>query len=390
MNTYSSTLRRSRILIFRKNEDFLTESHNRILYLFAFFLFFVPFMLSAQSKSEKLDSLFQALYEQQAFNGNVLIAEEGEVIYQNSLGIANEITREKLKAESIFNLASLTKQFTAMAIVLLHRQGKLDVEDDFTDYLPELKAYNNIRIQDLITHQSGLPSYMAVMDETWDKEVIATNKQVIAQFAKQQPDILFAPRTSWEYNNTGYVFLAEIIQRTSGMSYPEFLRKHIFEPLNMTNSSVILRFKDSVVLPNLTESYVDAPGVEKTEPYNTEEYDYVTYLDGVYGQGRMHSTTEDLFKWDQGLSSKFLSDSERALVFTSRKTADGEDTCYGYGWYITDHPTYGKIVYHTGDWTGYRTRIERHLDSDKTVIWLQNNDLESTVLPDEQIWGILY
>lgn len=353
-------------------------------------LFLFTSIVVSQSKTERLDTLFSTLHEKQAFNGNVLIAEKGEIIYQNSFGLGNEITKEELTAASIFNLASLTKQFTAMAIVLLQRQGKLHVEDDFTDYLTELEGYNNIRVQDLITHQSGLPSYMSVMDQEWDKDVIATNKQVIALFAEHQPDILFEPRTAWEYNNTGYVFLAEIIQRTSGLSYPDFLEKHIFEPLGMTNSDIILRFKDPVQIPNLTQSYVDAPGIAKTEPYNTTEYDYVTYLDGVYGQGRMHSTTLDLFKWDQALSSDFLSDSERELVFTSRNTTTGEDTCYGYGWYVMSDLDYGRIIYHTGDWTGYRTRIERHIDSDKTIIWLQNNDLNTTVLPDEQIWKILY
>ena len=356
---------------------------------FFIILFFTTIALS-QSKTQKLDTLFGTLHKNQAFNGNVLIAEKGKIIYQNSFGLANELTKEELSAGSIFNLASVTKQFTAMAIVLLQRQGKLHVEDDFTDYLTELKGYNNISVQDLITHQSGLPPYMSVMDQQWDKEVIATNKQVIALFAEKKPDILFEPKTAWEYNNTGYVFLAEIIQRTSGLSYPDFLEKHIFEPLGMTNSAIILRFKDSVEIPNLTQSYVDAPGIVKTEPYNTTEYDYVTYLDGVYGQGRMHSTTLDLFIWDRALSSDFLSDAERELIFTSRKTTDGEDTCYGYGWYVIEDPDYGKIVYHTGDWTGYRTRIERHIDSDKTVIWLQNNDLDTTVLPDKEIWDILY
>lgn len=355
-----------------------------------FIVLFTTTIALAQSKSQSLDKLFSTLHKNQAFNGNVLIAEEGEIIYQNSFGLANELTKEKLSPESIFNLASVTKQFTAMAIVLLQRQGKLNVEDDFSDYLPELNAYQNIRVQDLITHQSGLPPYMSVMDQQWDKDVIATNKQVIALFAQKMPDILFEPRTAWEYNNTGYVFLAEIIQRTSGLTYPDFLKKHIFNPLGMTNSDIILRFKDSVEIPNLTQSYVDAPGIIKTEPYNTTEYDYVTYLDGVYGQGRMHSTTLDLFKWDQALSSDFLSDAERELVFTSQKTSNAEDTCYGYGWYVNEHPDYGKIVYHTGDWTGYRTRIERHIDSNKTVIWLQNNDLDTTVFPDVEIWEILY
>ncbi len=343
-----------------------------------------------QDQVKALDQLFQSLYQQQAFNGNVLIAREGEVVYENSFGLADITTKEPLSSQSVFNLASVTKQFTAMGIVLLQRQGKLSVEDDFSQYLPELKSYKGIRVQDLITHQSGLPSYMVVMDQQWDKNVIATNKEVIALFAEQLPEVLFEPRTSWEYNNTGYVLLAEIIERVSGKPYPQFLKETIFEPLGMDQTHIILRYKNPVEVDHLTESYVDNPEGAITEPYHTMEYDYVTYLDGVYGQGRLHSTTRDLLKWDQALWSQFLSPKERDLVFTPKKLSDGSDTSYAYGWYVEDHPQHGKIVYHSGDWTGYRTHIERHLDSELTIIWLQNMDLPSTVLPRQEIWEIMY
>lgn len=348
------------------------------------------FTAMGQDQVQELDQFFENLHQQQAFNGNILIAQAGEVIYENSFGFSDIRTKDPLTAESVFNLASVTKQFTAMAILLLQRQGKLSVEDNFSKYLPELESYKGIRVQDLITHQSGLPSYMVVMDEKWDKNVIATNKEVIALFAEQLPEILFEPGTSWEYNNTGYVLLAEIIERVSGQSYPQFLKENIFQPLQMDHTQIILRYKNPVEVAHLTESYVDGPKDSITEPYNTKEYDYVTYLDGVYGQGRLHSTTGDLLKWDRALWNDFLSPQERDLVFTSKNLRDGSNTSYAYGWYIENHPQHGKIVYHSGDWTGYRTHIERHLDAELTIIWLQNMDLPTTVLPREEVWELMY
>lgn len=351
---------------------------------------FLSLAAAGQNQVKELDQLFRQLHQQQAFNGNILIARDGNIIYENSFGLADITTKEPLTSKSVFNLASVTKQFTAMGIVLLQREGKLSVEDNFSKYLPELSSYKNIRVQDLITHQSGLSSYMVVMDEKWNKEVIATNEEVIALFAEQLPEVLFEPRTSWEYNNTGYVLLAEIIERVSGQPYPKFLAENIFEPLGMDQTQVILRYKNPVQVDHLTESYVDGPKDPITEPYNTKEYDYVTYLDGVYGQGRLHSTTHDLLKWDQAIWGEFLSPAERELIFTSQELSDGSDTSYAYGWYVEEHPQHGEIVYHSGDWTGYRTHIERHLDSDLTIIWLQNIDIPTTVLPREEIWEVVY
>ena len=166
-------------------------------------------------------SLFvQKIIESKKFNGNVLIAEKGEIIYKNSFGLANESTKEKLNLNSVFELASVSKQFTAMGIVKLKEKGKLNYEDKIGKYLPELNFYD-ISIKNLLQHTSGLPDYMQLLDSllidaTWDnKTKIATNKDIIAIFSKHKPKLLFEPNTKWEYSNTGYALLASIIENIS-------------------------------------------------------------------------------------------------------------------------------------------------------------------------------
>lgn len=354
-------------------------------------LFLITSLAFSQNKVERLDSLFTELYKAKSFNGNVLIAENGNIIYQESFGLSDENSGKELNENSIFNLASLTKQFTAMAIVLLNKNGKLSYEDNITKYIPELDFYKGITIKSLLTHQSGLPDYMDVMDKEWNKNKIATNQDVIEIFQKIKPEILSKPNEKWHYSNTGYVLLASIIERVSNEKYSDFLQKNIFEPLNMSQTKVFFRYRENIDLPELTKSYVTDSLNRKVEPKNLKDYDYVTYLDGVYGQGRVYSTTSDLLKWDRALYSDLLiSNKDRELIFKSYKTADERDTYYGFGWDIDNNKLYGKIVSHTGSWDGYITSIERHIDKDKTIILLQNNSDSKSYIPKDEIRRILY
>tara|TARA_R110002073_G_scaffold14998_1_gene60121 strand:+ start:43566 stop:44705 length:1140 start_codon:yes stop_codon:yes gene_type:complete len=342
-------------------------------------------------KIVKLDSLYSSLYENGKFNGNVLIAENGVPIFEKSFGLANENTRFQLTKNSVFNLASLTKQFTAAAIVILHKKGKLSYDDDFTKYLPELHFYKGITIKDLLIHQSGLPSYMAVMDQEWDKTKTATNQDVIKLFEKVKPSVLFQPKERLQYSNTGYVFLASIIERLSHDRYSNFLQQNIFNPLQMDATKVLFRHKDTIAFPALTKAYISNHLNTKIEPQNLKTFDYVIYVDGVYGQGRLHATTPDLLKWDQALyTNKIIDETDRKMIFSSYKTKVGQHTGYGFGWYISNRKPYGKIAFHSGGWPGYVTYLERHLDTNKTIIILQNNSGSKIETPVENTRRILY
>ena len=153
-----------------------------------------------QDRIKKIDSLLNSIYSNKKINGNFLIAEKGKIIYSQSFGYANEEKKEKLNENSIFELASCSKQFTAMAIMILKEKGKLNLDDNITKFIPSLSNYKGITIRNLLNHTGGLPDYMELMDSLFDKSKIATNKDIIAIFSKQKPKILFEPNTKYEYS----------------------------------------------------------------------------------------------------------------------------------------------------------------------------------------------
>ena len=357
--------------------------------------------LAICQKTKKLDSLFVELHKQKSFNGNVLIAENGKIIYKNSFGLANEQTKEKLNENSIFELASVSKQFTAMAIVILKEKGKINYKDKITTFLPELSNYKNISIKNLLNHTSGLPDYMILLDslliekKKWKhKTKIATNKSIIEIFAKHKPKVNFEPNEKWEYSNTGYALLASIIEKASGKSYSEFLKTEIFIPLKMENTLVYRRRFEQKKIKNYAFGYVSDSLKNNVLPdeVKVDNLDrYVYSMDGIVGDGTVNSTIIDLLKWDRALySNEIISEKSKNEVFNESILNDKTKTDYGFGWELKSNGIFGRITNHGGGWPGYRTYIERHLTNDKTIIMLQNNDNENIYYPTKQIREILY
>jgi len=344
-----------------------------------------------QDNIRKIDSLLTSFYNNGNLNGNILIAEKGKVVYKKSFGFSNETTKEKLNENSIFELASVSKQFTAMAIVILKEKGKLSYEDKISKYFPELSNYD-ITIRNLLTHTSGLPDYMEVMDSVFDKRKIATNKDIISMFEKFKPNILFEPNTKWEYSNTGYALLASIIEKVTGMSYGDYLHKAIFKPLNMSNTFVYRRRFAPKKVTNYAYGYVYSDSLKKYFlPDDLTETKYVVWLDGIVGDGTVNSTVIDLLKWDRALyTGKLISKESKKAVFSSSELSDKSKTDYGFGWFIEDNGVYGSIVKHTGGWPGYKTIIERHIQNDKTIILLLNYINDSTYIPITDLRRMLY
>ncbi|UTG60335.1 beta-lactamase family protein [Elizabethkingia anophelis] len=342
-------------------------------------------------KEKKLDSLFTSLYAAKEFNGNVLVAEKGKVIYEKSFGLANEKTQQKLDKNTVFELASVSKQFTAMGIVQLEKEGKLSYNDPLTKYFPELSFYKPITIDNLLHHTSGLLDYMSLFDKNWDKKKFATNKDVVEMLAKYKPELLFVPSDKYEYSNTGYALLGLIIEKVSKQSYGDYLNKKIFKPLGMANTRVYRsRYKPEKISNYALGYVVDSLGNKKLLDDLGKEY-YTYYLDGIVGDGMVNSTTGDLLKWDRALyGDKLVNQKDKDLIFSSIVTKDNKDTRYGYGWAIDTKYPFGKIANHSGGWAGYITFIERDLDYDKTIIILQNNDSEAASSPVKQLRNILY
>jgi CubicO group peptidase (beta-lactamase class C family) len=349
-----------------------------------FFLAGLVFAVSvaAQDRSATLDSLFSDLYKKQQFFGNVLIADKGKIIYQKSFGKANHTTNADLNAESIFELASVSKQFTAMGIMLLKKQGKLSYDDSLRKFIPELPYYK-ITVRQLLNHTSGLPDYMQLFGLGWDATKIATNKDMIDLLAKHKPAIHFAAGEKWEYSNTGYALLASIIEKASGMDFGAYLDKNIFAPLGMKQTLVFRRRYEKRALPNYAYGYVfDKNKKQFALPDSVSETASLVYcMDGIVGDGTVNSTATDLLKWDRALyTEKLVSKEMMAEAFQPGTLNNGKTTSYGFGWGLATLTDAGKIVNHSGGWPGYATFIERNIDKDKTIIILRNHQLPGEVV----------
>jgi CubicO group peptidase (beta-lactamase class C family) len=262
--------------------------------------------VAAQDKTLQLDSLFSGLHNKQQFFGNVLIADKGNIIYQKSFGKGNHVSNTDLNAESVFELASVSKQFTAMGIMLLKKQGKLNYEDSLRKFFPELPYYN-ITVRQLLNHTSGLPDYMQLFTIHWDRTKIATNKDLIALLAKHKPAMHFVPGEKWEYSNTGYALLASIIEKASGENFGDYLQKNIFQPLGMKSTLVYRRRYEKKTIPNYAFGYVYDRDKKFALPDSVKEVAPVVFcLDGIVGDGTVNSTVNDLLKWDRALYTEKL------------------------------------------------------------------------------------
>lgn len=308
------------------------------------------------------------------FWGVVLIADKGVPVYERALGLRDVNTGEKVDTESIFELASVSKQFTAMAIMMLHQGGKLSYEDSLEKFIPGL-PYQGVTIRHLLNHTSGLPDYQDIMDKHWDKSKVAGNKDNIEYLAKYAPPVLFSPGTKYEYSNTGYMLLGSIVEAASGHDFIAFCKTHIFVPLKMTSTS-IRTGEEKIMLENMAwgHNYVEA-----THAYvradSFPENNYAIWLGNRVGPGRVSSSARDLLKWDRALyNDSLVSDSTLSEAFTPARLNNNSLSMYGFGWELEDHKAFGKIVRHSGNNPGYNTHIVRMIDLDKTVIMLCNNE----------------
>lgn len=340
--------------------------------LYSITLFLVS-LLKAQDRSSQFDSLFNKLHNENKFSGNVLIAENGKSVFQKSYGKAFREKDIDLNSETVFELASVSKQFTAMGIMLLKKQGKLSFEDTLRKFLPQL-PYNKITIRHLLNHTSGLPDYMDMANTYWDSTKIMTNADMITLLAAKNQAILFKPGEKWEYSNTGYALLASIIEKVSGLSFNKFLQANIFQPLGMYRTRVYRKRYEKTVIDNYAYGYVkDSAGRFVMSDSLPSTASMVYSLDGIYGDGVVNSTTGDLLKWDQALyTDKLVSNEMMQEAFMDAKLNNGKTFNYGFGWLINNSNEFGRYYSHGGGWPGYATWIERHPRDNKTIILLAN------------------
>ena len=316
---------------------------------------------SARRLGSQVDSIFRYLHRKKGFNGTVLVTKYDQVLYKGAFGYADFSRKDTLTTQTAFQLASVSKQFTAMAIMMLQEQDKLRYDDSVQQYIPGF-PYKGITIRHLLNHRSGLPDYTYLSDKHWPNRKIAlTNEDALYLLKEHQPNIYFKPDKRFYYSNTGYLVLASIVEKASGISYATFVRKNIFEPLQMANtftfSNALTAQTDKVATGHLS-------GRRKRMP---------DYLDNVLGDKGIYSTVEDLYKWDQALYTHKLvkrSTLEEAFTGTGAITKKTED--YGFGWRLRQVESGDTVVYHGGLWHGYNTYFLRNPRDHSAIIVLSN------------------
>ncbi|MCF8231866.1 MAG: beta-lactamase family protein [Bacteroidales bacterium] len=315
-----------------------------------------------------VENQIQKYRAQARFNGSVAIARDGVVMFNKQYGYADMGKQIPISDTSQFQLASVSKQFTAAAILKLYQEGRINLDSSLTTYLPEL-PYSDVTIRHLLTHKAGFPSYMWIIARHWDKNHVPTNEDLLRIMSENPVNLRFEAGEKFNYSNTGYCLLACVIERVSGVEYDEFLRTRFFEPLEM-NNTFAFSMTDNSYSPEMVKGY----------RYNGSSYSSVNYnlMDGTYGDKGVYSTATDMLKWIDGLKNGEILD--KALVkkaFTQSTLSNGDKIDYGYGFRIKSF--YGnKMVFHNGSWSGFRSTVRTYPQSGLTVVILTNNSFNKT------------
>lgn len=343
---------------------------------FRLVLLFVFINQACQTPKEKtgiptirIDSLFAAV---PGFSGVVLVADKGKTVYHHAFGYRDFAAKTPVDTTTIFELASVSKQFTAMIIMMLQEEGKLNVDDSVEKYLPTL-PYKNITIRNLLNHTSGLPDYQRVMDEHWDKSKVAGNQDILEYLERYHPEKKFMPGEKYEYSNTGYVLLASIAEKASGNDFITLCRSRIFQPLGMSSTDIRTP-SEKAALPNVALGHLFVQ--EKQRFIRADSFpssDYTIWLGNRKGPGRVTSKTTDLLKWDRALASgKLIPKESLEQAFIPARLNNDSLSYYGFGWVIRTHPRLGRVIWHDGSNPGYKTIIVRYVEADQTLIMLCN------------------
>jgi CubicO group peptidase (beta-lactamase class C family) len=307
----------------------------------------------AQDIKPQVDELINAYMKMDKFTGSILIAKDGKILVSKGYGMANRELDVINTPQTKFRLGSVTKQFTALAIMQLQERGLLNVNDPIKKYIPDYPSGDKITIHHLLTHTSGIPNLTDFPDFTETMMIPSPVEKTIERF-KNKP-LEFEPGEKFSYSNSGYVLLGYLIEKISGKSYESFLNENIFQPLNMTNTGYD---HNSTILKNRASGY----SLDKDELINAPYIDMSLPIGG----GALYSTVEDLYLWDRALyTEKLVSKASLEKMFTPFK----ED--YGYGWTITELFK-RKRISHSGGINGFSCNISRYVNDDACIIVLSN------------------
>ena len=310
----------------------------------------------------KMDSLLKRINKRHDFNGAILIAKNEKIVYSNQIGIADFKKKAPLHKESIFQLASVSKQFTAAAIMLLTERDKIKLTDTVNVYFPDF-PYKNVTIKNLLNHTSGLPKYFWVAEHKWNQEKAPINSEMMELLETSNVQRFFKPGRNFDYSNTGYFVLASIVEKVSGISFSAFLKSNIFEPLQMKNSYVY-SFENDSVRKNQLNGYRLHRGWRHIKIRGSVN-------DAIVGDKNVYTTAEDLYRWTQGLNTgRLLTKESLELMYSKGETVYGREVPYGFGFRIDTKGQ--KSIYHHGKWNGFSTGLTKYLEDDLVVIVLEH------------------
>jgi len=334
----------------RFHETSLIEKFTLGLFLFLFLGSITP--LASQDIDLIADEYLRGYMATNRFSGSVLIAQKGEILFKKSYGLADHEHNVPNTPKTKFRIASLTKQFTAVAILQLQEKGLLNVNDPLSRYIVDYPNGERITIHHLLTHTSGIPNFTVAEDEKARVQPFSL-EMTIGKF-KNLP-LAFSPGEKFEYCNAGYYLLGYIIEKVTGKDYAAVIKQNIFEPLGMTNSGYDY---NQLVLKNRARGY----NREKNELANAS---YI-HMANVHASGGLYSTIEDMYLWDRALyTEKLIKQNTREQMFTPFTEN------YGYGWGIVTLFN-RKMVGHNGDMEGFQANISRFIEDDVCIIILSN------------------
>jgi CubicO group peptidase (beta-lactamase class C family) len=310
--------------------------------------------------AEPVDMLFEPTYGGKHPGASVAVIKDGAILFQRSYGMANVDAGEKATSQTNYRLASMTKQFTAMSILLLEDKKQLALGDRVAKYLPELAtAMPTVTLRHLLTHTSGLPEYETLLPK--DDKTQILDKDVVRLVAKQILEL--KPGSRYKYGNTGYVLLAQVVERVSKQPFAEFLKKNIFTPLGMNDS---IAYEAKTPIKNRAYGY---DGSE--DSFKDADQARAT---AVLGDGGIYSSVTDMAKWVEGLEKQTLLKGKRFAEATSKQVATSEPGIgYGYGWRIGDEAG-EKVVFHTGTTSGFKNAL----------LWVPSRKLAVIVLTNRK------
>lgn len=312
------------------------------------------------SKKQFLDQFYTDFWLKNNVSGGFLVAQHGKILYEGYSGYSDIENQIAMTAETPLHIASITKVMTALAILKLVEKEKIDLDAEVSTYL-EGFPYENVTVENLLNHRSGLPNYLHLSDDKkyWDNKKKITNQDVLDILVNLKPEPLNKPGRNFAYNNTNFVLLALIIEKVMGMDFPKAMKYMVFDPLGMKNTFVMDFKKDSA---NVSKSYYN----------NGREWKY-DHLDITYGDKNVYSTPRDIFKMDMAMyADEFLPKELKEKAWKGYSYESRGVKNYGLGFRLMEWENGNKILYHNGWWHGNNTAYVRDFANEATIIALGN------------------